>query len=190
MTAPTLKTLPIGKIKPYWRNPRDNREAVEKVKQSIQEYGYNQLIGVDSKHVIIIGHSRHQALQELGWKTVTVQVLDLDEKQAKAYRIIDNKTAEFAKWTPELITELRELGDAPNLQSFFKEDLASMLGGHLVAGDLKDVSAEDLNNAAAEPEQSARKRSSATARATKQVTCPHCQKAFSLTGSGSAVPTS
>jgi ParB-like chromosome segregation protein Spo0J len=98
---PQVKTLSLKSIKPYWRNPRDNREAVEKVKKSIEEYGYNQFIAVDRSHVIIAGHTRFLALQALGWKKAPVMVLDLDEKKAKAYRIIDNKTNEFATWTAE-----------------------------------------------------------------------------------------
>jgi hypothetical protein len=36
-----------------------------------------------------------------------VQVLDFDEKLARAYRIIDSKTAEFAKWMPEPAGQVR-----------------------------------------------------------------------------------
>ena len=127
---PTITTLAIEEIKPYGRNPRENKEAVQKVKQSIQKYGYNQLIAVDLDHVIVVGHTRYKALTELEWKQVPVMVLDLTPAQAKAYRIADNKAAEFAKWSPDLATELRELGDSlPDLQSFFTEDLGAMLAG-------------------------------------------------------------
>jgi site-specific DNA-methyltransferase (adenine-specific) len=76
-----VKTVALAEIKPYWRNPRDNREAVQKVKQSIKDYGYNQLIGVDKNNVIIVGHTRYRALQELGYKEVEVLMLDLDDNK-------------------------------------------------------------------------------------------------------------
>jgi ParB-like chromosome segregation protein Spo0J len=121
------KLLRIDEIKPYWRNPRDNHAAVEKVKQSISNYGYNQLIAVDEKNVIIVGHTRYPALKELGWLEVTVLVLPLTPKQAKAYRIVDNKTSEIATWTDALLVELREIDDAAEMQPFFGEDLVKLL---------------------------------------------------------------
>ena len=54
-----VRELDLLAIKPYWRNPRDNRAAVEKLKQSIERYGYNPLIAVDKKNVIIAGHTRY-----------------------------------------------------------------------------------------------------------------------------------
>ena len=57
--------LKLNDIKPYWRNPRKNEKAVEAVKQSIQDYGFNQPILLDSKKVIIAGHTRYKALLEL-----------------------------------------------------------------------------------------------------------------------------
>ena len=39
------------RVVPYWRNPRRHREAVEALKQSIEEYGYQQPIVVDERAV-------------------------------------------------------------------------------------------------------------------------------------------
>jgi hypothetical protein len=132
----TIVTLSTLDIKTYWRNPRENHEAIQKVKESITQFGYNQLIAVDAKHVIIAGHTRYMALRELGWQHIPVQVLDLTDKQARAYRIVDNKTAEFAKWDQDLLLEeLRSLSgdDLPKMQPFFREELKPLLGGDLAA---------------------------------------------------------
>lgn len=94
----------LTEIKPYEQNPRKNDEAVEKVAASIREFGFQQPIVVDESGTIIVGHTRYKAAQELGLKTVPVIVAsELTEDQAKAYRLADNKTNEFAGWDFELL---------------------------------------------------------------------------------------
>lgn len=114
-------TLPIGEIKPYWRNPRDNKAAIEEARKSIEEMGYLQNIVVDKDNTIIVGHSRWKALQLLGWEQVPVTVANLDDKKAKKYRIIDNKVGEAATWVmDDLMTEMREIG-VEEMAMFFPE---------------------------------------------------------------------
>ena len=79
-----LTTLKLTDIKPYWRNPRNNEGAVAAVKQSIKDYGFNYPIVVDAEHVIIAGHTRYKALQELGIKDVPCVVkTDLTAQEIK-----------------------------------------------------------------------------------------------------------
>lgn len=104
--------LSISEIHPYDKNPRKiSDEAVEKVANSIREFGFQQPIVVDSAHVIIVGHTRLKAAKKLGLKTVPVVVADnLTEEQAKAYRLADNKTGELSEWDDDaLLEELEEL---------------------------------------------------------------------------------
>jgi hypothetical protein len=173
MNVPTTKTLSLTAIKPYWRNPRDNHAAIDKVKQSIERYGYNQLIAVDKKNVIVAGHTRYLALKELGYKKVQVLVLDLSAKQAKAYRIVDNKTAEFASWTGDLATELRELGEIGDLQPFFAENLAELMGQSVGSEGAKDVTADDIDKS-----REALNYNAAHKNADKEVACPECGHEF------------
>ena len=109
-----VKTVPIENIKPYENNPRNNKDAVGKVAESIKEFGWQQPIVIDKNDVIIAGHTRYKAAQMLGHKMVpVVQADELTEAQVKAYRLADNKTASFATWDMELL-EL-ELGDLETL---------------------------------------------------------------------------
>ena len=172
--SPEIKTLTLAAIKPYWRNPRDNHAAVEKVKKSILDYGYNQFIAVDAENVIIVGHTRWRALQELGWKEVKVFVLShLTEKQARAYRIVDNKTSEYATWTGDLGAELREL-DTAVMQDYFVEDLSSILGtGESVA----DVTQAQVDKTATAVEW---KFENADQGKTQEVACPECGHEFHI----------
>lgn len=116
-----IQSLSLNSLVPYWRNPRKNDVAVEKVKESIREYGYISPIVVDSSLTIIAGHTRYRALKELGYDEVPVIIADLPEKKAKEFRIIDNRTSEYATWTPDLALELKEFSDPKFLDIFFPD---------------------------------------------------------------------
>ena len=98
----------IDKVTPYPNNPRDNDDAVPYVANSIKEFGFQQPIVVDKDGVVIVGHTRLKAAKKLGLTRVPVIVADsLSEDQARAYRLVDNKTNEFADWnSDQLIAEL------------------------------------------------------------------------------------
>lgn len=122
MKLPTTTTLTLDEIKPYWRNPRRiPPEAVNAVAESIERYGYHQPIVVDTEHVIIVGHTRHAALKQLGVTEVPVYVTDLSEDKAREYRLVDNRTGEMSMWDHDaLVSELA--GWEQNLlDSFFPE---------------------------------------------------------------------
>lgn len=104
---------PIKDIHPYPDNPRQNKEAVDKVAESIKEFGFKQPIVVDKEGTIIVGHTRLLAAKKLKMDTVPVLTADdLTEEQAKAYRLADNKTNEFAEWDFDLLaSELQGIAD-------------------------------------------------------------------------------
>ena len=98
--------LPVSALKPYANNPRKNKAAIDKVAASIKEFGFKQPIVVDKDYVIVVGHTRLQAAKKLKMDEVPVIVADeLTDEQIKAYRLADNKTAEFAEWDADLLSE-------------------------------------------------------------------------------------
>lgn len=104
----------IGRVLPYPGNPRKNDHAVEKVADSIREFGFRVPIVVDAEGVVITGHTRLKAAQSLGLAQVPVHVAaDLSPEQARAYRIADNASGELAEWDYDLLPiELGALQDA------------------------------------------------------------------------------
>jgi len=89
----------VDTLIPYENNPRRNDEAVKYVANSIKEFGFKVPIVIDKDNVIIAGHTRLKAAQELGLEKVPCIVADdLTEEQIKAFRIADNKTGEQAAW--------------------------------------------------------------------------------------------
>ncbi len=105
--------IKVEEIKPYEQNPRINDHAVEKVANSIKEFGIKQPLVIDKNNVLIVGHTRLKAMQQLGIEEAPCIVAsDLTEEQAKAYRLADNKTGELAEWDlDKLELELLDFDD-------------------------------------------------------------------------------
>lgn len=108
-----IEIVPVDQLVPYYNNPRLNNDAVDAVANSIKEFGFKQPIVIDKDNVIIAGHTRWEASQELGLTEVPIiRADDLTEEQIKAYRIADNKTAELADWDlDKLELEMMDLDD-------------------------------------------------------------------------------
>jgi len=89
----------IRDVIPYENNPRKNEKAVDAVAESIEQVGYNNPIIVDEDMIILAGHTRRLSLIKNGVKEVEVlQVTGLTDEQKKKYRLLDNKTGEYASW--------------------------------------------------------------------------------------------
>lgn len=98
--------MQLSELKPYDNNPRHNDVAVQPVANSIREFGFKVPIVVDADNVIIAGHTRYRAAQQLGLDTVPCIVADdLSPQQVKAFRLADNKVSEFATWDPDAMME-------------------------------------------------------------------------------------
>ena len=127
-----IESRSLADVRPYEQNPRLNDKAVASVASSIQEFGFRQPIVVDPEGVIIVGHTRYKAAQQLGLEKVPVHVArGLTPAQVKAYRIADNKSAELAEWDYELlpieIGSLQELEYDLSLLGFDKLELGKLL---------------------------------------------------------------
>lgn len=104
----------LDRIRPYENNPRKNEEAVDKVRASIEQFGFNVPIVIDPDGVIVAGHTRFKAAKALGLTEVPVIVArDLTDDQIRQYRIVDNKTAELSSWDYEKL--MMELDAIPEI---------------------------------------------------------------------------
>jgi DNA modification methylase len=121
----------VDALKPWEDNPRINDHAVGPVAESIRTFGFNVPILCDQNMNIIAGHTRLKAAQQLGLEKVPVIVLDMTEKQRRAFSIADNKTAEIADWDfpklRDLLDELRSEDFDLNSLGFSDTDLRRML---------------------------------------------------------------
>lgn len=157
----------ISEVMPYDNNPRFNDNAVDKVAKSIEQFGFQQPIVVDKNMVIIVGHTRYEAAKELGLETIPVVVADmLSAEQVNAYRLVDNKTAEYSSWDFEKLEQ--EIDNITNI------DLSIFNFGN-DCEELVELADEDISEFF-EPinpdDQQAKK--------VKTCTCPKCGTTFEV----------
>ena len=92
-------TLSIEDIIPYENNPRINDDAVAGVVESIKQCGELDPIEVDENNIILSGHTRLKAYNQLGYDSISVlRITGLTEPQKRKYRLLTNKTGEVAAW--------------------------------------------------------------------------------------------
>jgi DNA modification methylase len=133
-------------VRPYPKNARKlSARAVSVVQASLKGFGWRQPIVVDGKGVILVGHTRLLAAQANGEKQVPVHVArDLTAAQAKAYRLMDNRSNQETSWDLGLLhlelTDLRNLNFDLSLTGFNPTELAATgAGGTVGLTDDDDV---------------------------------------------------
>lgn len=103
-----IKMVNPATLVPYENNTKAHPpEQVDRIAESIRQFGWQQPIVVDKNNVVIIGHGRLLAAQQLMLENVPVVCAEeLTEEQAQALRLADNKTNEspwdFGKLEEEL----------------------------------------------------------------------------------------
>lgn len=101
-----LREVSTARLREYENNPRNNDLAVEKVKYSIQRFGFLFPVVIDVNYVIVAGHTRVRACRELGIQTIPCIIADeLTEEQINLFRLVDNKTSEYSDWDFEKLKD-------------------------------------------------------------------------------------
>ena len=104
----------IADIIPYERNPRNHPESqIDKLANSISQWGFTVPILIDEEGTVIAGHGRLYAAQKLGFDLVPAIITEgWTEEQKRAYVIADNKLQEGSDWNLQVMaSELRDLLD-------------------------------------------------------------------------------
>ena len=126
------------------------------VAESIKRYGFRNPIIIDKDGVIVAGHTRYLASNELGLDTVPCIIADdLTEEEIKEYRLVDNKVSEFAGWDFTMLEgELQELDFDAEAFGFDVHEI-----------DIDSFFEQEEDKEPDEP---------------KQIKCPHCGLYFDL----------
>lgn len=107
----------ISSLTPDPRNARAHDERnLKAVEDSLREHGQVKPIVVQRVSdkglamVIRAGNATTEAASRMGWSHVAAVVLDVGDKEARAYALRDNRSADLAEWDlPNLGAELRDL---------------------------------------------------------------------------------
>lgn len=149
--AAAVELRRASELTPYARNARTHSPAqVSQIAASITEWGWTTPVLVDEAGVVIAGHGRLLAAQQLGLEEVPVMVArGWTEAQRRAYVIADNRLAQLAGWDAELLAV--ELDDLKVLDFDLAltglDDLSpieAQLGGDVDDGEHSDDSSGEI----------------------------------------------
>ena len=152
MSAMQWKTLSVEALHPAVYNPRKKLKPgdkeYEKIKNSIQEFGYVEPIIVNYDMTVIGGHQRLTVLKDLGYTEVQcVEVHIEDENKVKALNVALNKIT--GSWNEQLLADLIVDLQSANFNTDFTgfeapeiEQLFSKVHNKEIKEDSFDVEAE------------------------------------------------
>ncbi len=116
--APSLRDLrvPIDTVQPFPGNPREG--DVGAIAESLRRFGQQKPIVVqESTRYIVAGNHLWKAAKALGWDEIAANVADLDDREATAYLVADNRTAELGSYDEEALGDfLSKLAREGNLR--------------------------------------------------------------------------
>ena len=101
-----IETLAITELKPDPQNARQHdTKNLKAIEGSLAQFGQRKPIVITEANVIVAGNGTVTAAKNLGWETIeAVRVpADWSKDQVKAFALADNRTAELATWSPEVL---------------------------------------------------------------------------------------
>ncbi len=152
--AEKIEKWETERLIPYAKNAREHSPTqVSQIAASITEFGFVNPILVGDDGVIVAGHGRLLAAQQLGMETVPVIVLShLSLIQRQALVIADNRLALNASWDEDLLSlEIQALDETDfdiDLLGFSDAELDGMLNSPEAVGSTDE---DDVPEAEADP---------------------------------------
>src|ERR1019366_7255707 len=103
----TIVYEPIADLKLNPRNPRiHGSKQIGQIARSIEAFGFDVPVLIDTRHQVIAGHGRILACKLLGWTEVpTISLEHLSEAQAKACVGPETRVSESSVWQDRRLAE-------------------------------------------------------------------------------------
>lgn len=132
-------------LTPYQRNNKiHDKQQIERIASSIDQFGFLQPVVIDKENVIIVGHARVEAQKLRGNEPVpVVRVEGLSEEEIRAYRIVDNKLNSDAGYNWQaVVDEIQEITDSDLLTSFGLSEWAER-ANEIVGDAVKEIDVDE-----------------------------------------------
>lgn len=153
-----LEYVPISSLKPRPNNPRKIKPAgLAKIVRSIEAFTFlNPVLAQRGTRSIIAGHQRIKAALEAGLSEVPVLWADLDDDDAAAYNIADNRLQEESEWDKRLLADMLQEMDTGErdltVTGMDETEIAELLAGDYGPIDLEAYLDElDMSQAVGKP---------------------------------------
>lgn len=142
----------ITVLVPWDQNPRNNKDAIQSVANSIKRFGFGApIVARKVDKMVIAGHTRLEAAKLLGLSQVPVRYLDLDPADAKMLALADNRIGEIAQWDQDILSNILQEMHDNNLDldvlGFDDDELSDLLSSTVdqdTTGSIDDV--DDLDD--------------------------------------------
>ena len=142
----TLKDLLHAFYNPRKKLQEEDPEY-QKIKNSIEAFGYVDPIIVNKDNTIIGGHQRATVLSDLGFKEVDVVVVDIDKNQEKALNIALNKIT--GQWDlpalKDLLLDLDQVNFELELTGFDLDEIEDLMTSVHTDESEVDVQEDDFD---------------------------------------------
>lgn len=129
-TKHRVTDVPVTDLTPHPENAR--RGNVAAIVESLSTFGqYRPIVVQASTKHILAGNHTWQAATELGWKTVSAVLVDVDDTTAKRILVADNRLNDLAAYDHEALIDLLQSleGDLQGT-GFTDEDVLDLLAAH------------------------------------------------------------
>lgn len=186
--ADKVERKSVNKLIPYERNPKIHSDSqINQLANSITQWGWTIPILVDEKDMVIAGHGRLYAAQQLGIKEVPTMVAKgWTEEQKRSYVIADNKLAENSEWDTGLyFSELKELSDNEFDLSLMGVDIDLSAFNYTPAlePDFQASTIDEDSMLSAQEKMTTDHKNRISGVNQVDVICPHCGEEFTYSGS-------
>lgn len=107
--------VPVGSVNRWPGNPRQG--DVGAISESLRRFGQQKPVVVQASTMFVAaGNHMLDAAKSLGWSRIAANVSDLDDREAEAYLIADNRTAELGTYDEDALGAfLRKMAAEGNL---------------------------------------------------------------------------
>ena len=97
--------IDIKELTPYRNNARiHTKDQIEKITNSIKEFGFITPVIIDENNTILVGHGRTAAAINAGLHEVPYRrITGLTDDQKRAYILADNRLSDIAEWDEKLL---------------------------------------------------------------------------------------
>ena len=185
--ADKVERKSVNKLIPYERNPKIHSDTqINQLANSITEWGWTIPILVDEKDMVIAGHGRLYAAQQLGIKEVPTMVAKgWTEEQKRSYVIADNKLAENSEWDIGLyFSELKELSNNEFDLSLMGVDidLSAFNYTPTLEPDFQASTIDEDSMLTAQEKMTSDHKNRISGMNQVEVICPHCGEEFTYSG--------
>lgn len=126
----TRKAVPIDELIPHPENVRQG--DIGAIALSLETHGqYRPIVVQESTNHIVAGNHTWKAAQHLGWKTIAVTFIDVDDDRARRIMLVDNRTNDIATYDDAglaaLLVALTETPDGLAGTGYDGDDLDTLL---------------------------------------------------------------